>query len=447
MTKINVNKQFHSNLFPSPPTLSPTGQRFLFLPSRAKKKGSEGKKLLIGACFANSNWNVFENVFTTLGYSPERAHDPDLLYFILIEKDGIKVLKIGRSFYGVKKRFAEEDIIVLKNYGLWKGTHQVIYKTEQSVLKAFDEYKYAGEPFSGSSECFELTLHVDQVLQFIKDKFPEVILIAGSETQNQTQSIPSAQKRKSINLKVKTANPKANSCLQENNLGEALQWKELLLNIPVFTKLIMALDKNTLSGEASTLLRSFYSFSVGIIFLSVLAHVAEENGIAKKDIADRSSYGRVRSKLVGKSSESKLIKAFYSQQENVNFQLKKGASKRTLLKLYEFLIELSHNQEFSDEHRSATQRLLGTARTLPIWHPNKLLPGVNPQTIDANKAFELTTNALTQANNQLTKDYIEDNFGITPEVVIDDCSQLLNFTTFVDDFDCKLLLAQELACC
>ena len=202
-------------------------------------------------------------------------------------------------------------------------------------------------------------------------------------------------------------------------------------------------------------MRSFYVVSkassrrddcFGIIFLSILAHAAEDNGIALADIARHPSYKKVNSCLVGRSHESKIIKAFYSEQENVKDVLEKGASKRNLQELWEFLIELSHNQEFSDSHRSATQKLSGKAQTWPIWHPNRILPGVNPQTINADKAFELTTNALTQANNQFTELYIAEFFDVSPNVIISHCSELLHPTTFLNDFECKLLLAQELGC-
>eukprot|EP01026_Neomeris_dumetosa_P041236 TRINITY_DN34165_c0_g2_i1.p1 TRINITY_DN34165_c0_g2~~TRINITY_DN34165_c0_g2_i1.p1 ORF type:complete len:471 (-),score=26.51 TRINITY_DN34165_c0_g2_i1:209-1621(-) len=413
-----------------------------FIWGRVGRLGTGRSQRPTGACFAN-NWNVTQNQFTTLGYSTERARRLDQLYFIGIEKDGKPLIKIGRTFYGLEKRFEEEDLQIVYIFGIWKATHQKIYEVEQMVLKEFEQYKYACKPFNGSSECFQITLPVYQVILFIKDKLPEAILIAGGETQNQSQCTPPAQKRKSIHSKIKTANPKANS----QDLEEALQWQELLLDIPVFTKFIMALDKKNLSGEASTLLKSFYSVSVGIIFLSVLAHAAEQNGIAKTHIARRPSYKWVNSCLVGKSPESKLIKAFYSQQETVKDALEKRVLKKKLIELYDLLMNLSQDQEASDSHRRATQALNGKIAQIPIWHPNTILPNVDPQTIDVDKAFELITNALTQANKKLTKLYIAESFDINESVMIDHCSELLKPTTFVEDFEQNLVLAQELGCC
>lgn len=417
----NFSQKLNFFLFSSTP--SPTRQRFV--PARAKDKENEESNFSFpleekagdfdprpSSMRKGKNWNVVNDRFTTLGYSSKRAEETDQLYLIEIEKDGIRLKKIGRTFYDLKKRFKEEDVKPIGIHKIWKDTHQVIYNIEQSVLKAFEKYKYAGKPFRGNTECFELTLPVDRVKHFIENKLGE---------KNEAKCV--------------IASKKSFATVSTEQLHIPL------LDIPVFTNFIMKLDKMNFSKEAFTLLRRFYSFSIGIIFLSILAHAAEENNINKENIKDRQSYRRVTSRLIGRAH---MIQAFYAHQDEVQNALEKGASKKELHELWEKIRFTEANVQLQSQK---TQQIAGKARTLPIWHPNKLLPQVDPRTINIDKAFELTTNALlTPENNQFTREYIENNFGITTDIVIKDCSDLLNRTAFWDDFDC-VLLAQELNCC
>ena len=113
------------------------------------------------------------NQFKSLGYFPERAHWFDNLYLILLEHKETRLIKVGRTFDDLDTRFENQDVKIVSVFDIWKATHREIYFVEQSVLEAFKEYKYKGEYIEemNSSECFELTLPLDQVIQFIKDKF------------------------------------------------------------------------------------------------------------------------------------------------------------------------------------------------------------------------------------------------------------------------------------
>lgn len=79
--------------------------------------------------------------------------------------DKNKILKIGRSFFPLKKRYGKLNYKIIK---VWTGPHKKIYKIEKRVLDQFKNYQVLGpKTFLGRTECFDLNSPFQQIIEFI----------------------------------------------------------------------------------------------------------------------------------------------------------------------------------------------------------------------------------------------------------------------------------------
>lgn len=105
-----------------------------------------------------------------------------------------KVVKVGRSFFSLKKRYPKSNYEVIK---LWSGPHEQIYKLEQNFLITFQNYMCFGPTnFAGRTECFQVNSPIKKFIAFIDDVFlhmaissqAESTLSEGSETTGEVES-------------------------------------------------------------------------------------------------------------------------------------------------------------------------------------------------------------------------------------------------------------------
>lgn len=106
------------------------------------------------------------------------------------------MLKIGRTFYSLSRRFPSSYLI--KPIKIWYAKHKVVYSLEQLFLKRFDEYQTFGpKTFLGRTECFTYNSPIDEMAEFI-DLYISLIdmtissqakstLLEGSETTGEVE--------------------------------------------------------------------------------------------------------------------------------------------------------------------------------------------------------------------------------------------------------------------
>ena len=108
------------------------------------------------------------------------------------------MLKIGRTFYSLSRRFPSSYLI--KPIKIWYAKHKVVYSLEQLFLKRFEEYQVFGpNTFLGKhrTECFTYNSPIYEMVEFI-DLYISLIhmtissqakstLLEGSETTGEVE--------------------------------------------------------------------------------------------------------------------------------------------------------------------------------------------------------------------------------------------------------------------
>jgi len=133
------------------------------------------------------NWNGY-------GYYEKYKTRQDYLYLIILFFRDQKIIKIGRSFFSLKKRYVQYDYRVLK---IWSSSHKNIYELEQKCLVAFQNYiKFGPTYFLGRTECFDENSPIETFIDFIDTEFLNMTIssqacsteLEGSETTGEVQS-------------------------------------------------------------------------------------------------------------------------------------------------------------------------------------------------------------------------------------------------------------------
>ena len=147
---------------------------------------SEATRNTISLALRKLNWNGY-------GYYEKYKTREDHLYLIMLTFRNKKVVKVGRSFFSLKKRYTKLNYEVIK---VWSGPHEQIYKLEQSFLITFQNYMCFGPTnFAGRTECFQINSPIKKFIAFIDNAFlhmaissqAESTLSEGSETTGEVK--------------------------------------------------------------------------------------------------------------------------------------------------------------------------------------------------------------------------------------------------------------------
>eukprot|EP01024_Parvocaulis_polyphysoides_P036574 TRINITY_DN3250_c1_g3_i1.p1 TRINITY_DN3250_c1_g3~~TRINITY_DN3250_c1_g3_i1.p1 ORF type:complete len:398 (+),score=15.39 TRINITY_DN3250_c1_g3_i1:1-1194(+) len=215
-----------------------------------------------------------------------------------------------------------------------------------------------------------------------------------------------------------------------------------LLDNKFVSRLILELDDH----YGYQLCRSFFSVAFGLVFLLQIADASLKSKIGREQIPGLASYKFINKRLIGKSKDSKLLKSIYSEQSlakralandrEASLQSNDGSLANSIFAKIDFL---SENQAATAHHASQSQVANGSWN-MCLYFASSIIINEKPLNIDGEKAFQMVTNTLTEANSQITATYLEERFDITADIIIDHCSNLLGSTSFEDDYDLDLLL-------
>jgi hypothetical protein len=131
--------------------------------------------------FGKKSWNYGTvGVSTGHGYGygidPQKWDHTDTLYLVtVVSTSGDLHYKIGRSFYGPRKRLQRSLVKVI---GEWQGPHWLVWLTEQTLLK-----KHSGScsrpipvlASTGGTECFSDELDIGAVVSYCDFLFAPAI--------------------------------------------------------------------------------------------------------------------------------------------------------------------------------------------------------------------------------------------------------------------------------
>ena len=107
-----------------------------------------------------------ETNYNGYGFYKSRAEEIDTLYLVYLTVNHQKLLKIGRTFYDLSRRFPSSYSV--KPIKIWYAKHKVVYSLEQLFLKQFDEYQTFGPTtLLGRTECFAYNSPIDEMIEFI----------------------------------------------------------------------------------------------------------------------------------------------------------------------------------------------------------------------------------------------------------------------------------------
>ena len=182
--KIPWNKGLKGDAYPyeSPNKGKPSPFKNLSRDQKVKDKIAKGLR--------ETNYNGY-------GFYESRAEEIDTLYLVYLTVNHQKLLKIGRTFYSLNRRFPSPYLI--KPIKIWYAKHKVVYSLEQLFLKQFDEYQTFGPTtLLGRTECFAYNSPIDEMIEFI-DLYISLIdmtissqakgtLLEGSETTGGVES-------------------------------------------------------------------------------------------------------------------------------------------------------------------------------------------------------------------------------------------------------------------
>ena len=133
---------------------------------------SEAIKNTISLALRKLDWNGY-------GYYENYKTRKDSLYLIILTFNDKKVVKVGRSFFALKKRYVGSNYEVLKQ---WSGPHEKVYKLEQKFLITFQNYiSFGPTNFVGRTECFSINSPIDQFIAFIKENFLHMAISSQAE--------------------------------------------------------------------------------------------------------------------------------------------------------------------------------------------------------------------------------------------------------------------------